>query len=171
MLVYVRESLVWLLVYVVVGVSRENVRLLELVEQLVNIANVINAADCSVVVERNVYADYYGHILWYNCEVLLQPLVLRIEEASSLASHRSLRVVDDIAHTDNVNIATVEREVDRAVNHLECTLSLDVVGTAILVAIYRTVRVVVVGIVVTHNLIYRQLHLVVVHCIAHLLSE
>ena len=151
--------------------SRDNVCLLELVEQLVYLTDMVYCANDAVVVKWDMHAQYYGHTLWHYCEVLLEPFVLRVEESARIISHRGLRVVDDVAHTDDVNIASVERVVDWAIDTLKLTLCADVVVAAMRIWLDRAILVVVVGIVVTHNLKYWHTDSLVVHCATHLLAE
>ena len=72
-----------------------------------------------------MYAQDNGLILRRECQILLQPLILLLEECTTqTCSAVVIAIVEDVAHAYNMHITTIEREVYRAVDLLVVALSL-----------------------------------------------
>ena len=113
------------------GVSRHDVCLLVGVEQSEHLLYVM----CVSIIQRNMHTKHHILILRYECQILLQPLQLFVEEARFITRWGVVYGVDNISHTDDVSVATVERVVDRAKHILVCTLRCQLEGRTALVSI------------------------------------
>ena len=109
----------------IVGMSREDMRFVELVEQLQKLLTVGSVANLTVIEYRNMDAEDNHLALRHNRQVLLEPLVLLGRESRYVIAHRDIALILHVAHRNNMHIATIERVVNRTKALLEVALQLD----------------------------------------------
>ena len=117
-----------------------------------------------------MHAQHHHLILRHKRQVLTEPLQLRVEEARLIRCGGS-RCVDNVAHTYDMHITTIERVVHRAEDSLVVALYLELECRTCLIGIdNRRGRAVEVSIVVTHNLEHRHTNLRYGKSVAHIVT-
>ena len=148
------------------GVSGHYMRLLVGVEQFKDILYVVGRS----IEERNMNADNHHLILRHEGQILLQPLPLRVEDSRTVVGWRVVYRIDDVAHTDDVCISSVERVVYRAKHIFMLALSLQLEGGVALVGIDRLRSIEEGVVVVTHHLEYRESDTRLCKSVAHIVA-
>ena len=100
-------------------------------------------------------------------KILLQPLVLLLRKAGSVVAGGVVVLVPNVAHSNDVGISTVEREVDWTECALELALCFELSGAAMLIWNEWTRATKVVAVVITHNLEDWESYYAWTHCLEH----